>query len=139
LSPIVPKNRPVFISFLFIDIQEPFQLVCTVSILGNFEAGCNCQYDLLKKTFSLRRDHRVFLLHFTCALFGQIPSQPRRFRSQKSAFVTSGNMNLAARAAGRIAPAPVRDVLLFAYASLSPLAERRPKPKQQSNLERVHS
>ncbi len=55
LSPIVPKNRPVFISFLFIDIQEPFQLVCTVSTLGNFEAGCNCQYGQHNMQFARRR------------------------------------------------------------------------------------
>jgi len=89
LSPIVPKNRPVFISFLFIDIQEPFQLVCTVSTFGNFEVGCNCQYDLSEKHFPFVVTNAL-CCSTTWPLFGQIPSQPRPFRSAKSALVTSG-------------------------------------------------
>jgi len=66
------------------------------------------------------------------------PSRPRSFRCANRAFVTSGNLAWAARAAGfrlrlggdRFAPPAMRYALLSALRSTFPHADRRPKPRQ---------
>jgi hypothetical protein len=60
----------------------------------------------------------------------------KKARSSRTAIVWPHGPQASVRgsAAGRFSPAPIRDMSISAFASLSPLADRRPKPKQESNL-----